>query len=285
MKAEELWKLYCKECNVKEETHYEAWCFGGAPDNLGALVMLGIKTATASAYDLYQFDEEEPMPKAGDYSIILDSKDEALCVIQTTKTYHVPFKEVTKEQAYKEGVGDRSLEYWRDVHERFFEEVYQDYPIEFTEDSNILCEEFECVYSLYNVKELTREDKEEVETWEYLGEFAVYNNLRCEGEGFFSVRLKKELLGVFRLIKEEQCVKLGVAMKPELCGKKHGRMFGHMALAKCEELYGKIPVVLSVRSFNERAIKCYENLGFKKEEVYFEDRLVIPGEMILMKKE
>ena len=74
MKAEELWKLYCKECNVKEETHYEAWCFGGAPDNLGALVMLGIKTATASAYDLYQFDEEEPMPKAGDYSIILDSQ-------------------------------------------------------------------------------------------------------------------------------------------------------------------------------------------------------------------
>ena len=47
--------------------------------------------------------EEDPLPQSGDYSIILNSKDEAVCVIQTTKTTVVPFDEVSKEHAYKEG--------------------------------------------------------------------------------------------------------------------------------------------------------------------------------------
>ena len=34
----------------------------------------------------------------------------------------VPFDEVDEEHAYLEGEGDRSLEYWREVHERFFTE-------------------------------------------------------------------------------------------------------------------------------------------------------------------
>ena len=36
----------------------------------------------------------------------------------------VPFDEVSKEHAYKEGEGDRSLAYWRDVHEDFFAEEF-----------------------------------------------------------------------------------------------------------------------------------------------------------------
>ena len=40
--------------------------------------------------------EEDPLPQSCDYSIILNSKDEAVCVIQTTKTTVVPFDEVSK---------------------------------------------------------------------------------------------------------------------------------------------------------------------------------------------
>lgn len=87
MRAEELWKAYCEKENIDIDTPYKAWGFGDAPDQLADLVLTGIKTATASAYDLYFMEgEEDPLPQSGDYSIILNSKDEAVCVIQTTKT-------------------------------------------------------------------------------------------------------------------------------------------------------------------------------------------------------
>lgn len=126
MRAEELWKTYCEKEKIDIDTPYEAWRFGDAPDKLADLVLKGIKTATASGYDLYFTEgEEEQLPQPGDYSVILDAKDEAVCVIQTTKTTVVPFDEVSEEHAYKEGEGDRSLAYWRSVHEEFFATVYK----------------------------------------------------------------------------------------------------------------------------------------------------------------
>ena len=115
MKAQELWNEFCKEKKIDPATPYEAWAFGGDdPDGLASLVMRGIKTATASGYDLYELDgEEEEMPKEGDYSVILDHAEEACCVIRTSRTRVIPFDEVDEEQVYKEGEGDRSLAYWR----------------------------------------------------------------------------------------------------------------------------------------------------------------------------
>lgn len=147
MRAEELWKAYCEKENIDIDTPYSAWGFGDAPDQLADLVLKGIKTATASAYDLYFMEgEEEPLPQPGDYSIILDSKDEAICIIQTTKTTVVPFNEVSEEHAYKEGEGDRSLAYWRAVHEEFFTKEFEETKTEFNGQTRILCEEFQVVY-------------------------------------------------------------------------------------------------------------------------------------------
>ena len=147
MRAEELWKAYCKKENIDIDTPYSAWGFGDAPDQLADLVLKGIKTATASAYDLYFMEgEEEPLPQPGDYSVILDSKDEAICIIQTTKTTVVPFNEVSEEHAYKEGEGDRSLAYWRAVHEEFFTKEFEETKTEFNGQTRILCEEFQVVY-------------------------------------------------------------------------------------------------------------------------------------------
>lgn len=104
MRAEELWKAYCEKENIDIDTPYEAWGFGDAPDQLADLVLTGIKTATASAYDLYFMEgEEDPLPQSGDYSVILNSKDEAVCVIQTTKTTVVPFDEVSRNTLTRKG--------------------------------------------------------------------------------------------------------------------------------------------------------------------------------------
>ena len=66
MTAEDLWKEYARKAGI---THmeYEAWAFGDAADELAALTARGIKTATSSAFPLYEA-EREPLPEAGEYS-------------------------------------------------------------------------------------------------------------------------------------------------------------------------------------------------------------------------
>ena len=139
MTAEELWK----RSGLSGE--YEAWAFGGASDKLAALVKSGIKTATCSALIQYEF-ENKPIPNQGDYSVILDSVDNAVCIIRTNKVYIESFDCVSEEHAFKEGEGDRSLEYWRRVHIDFFTEEFNARKLVFDETINLVCEEFEVVY-------------------------------------------------------------------------------------------------------------------------------------------
>ena len=67
-----------------------------------------------------EYAEGEPMPAAGDYSVILDGDGAPLCVIQTTEVEIRRFGEVDEEFAWTEGEGDRRLAYWRDGHIQFF---------------------------------------------------------------------------------------------------------------------------------------------------------------------
>ena len=144
MTGKELWNQFKKKNNISD-CDYEAWAFGVDADMLANLVLIGEKTATASAFPLYE-SEKEPLPEVGEYSIILDSKDNAVCIIKTAKVYVVPFKEVTAEHAYKEGEGDKSLEYWRAVHEKFFTDCLSEAGMLFSGDMKVVCEEFDVVY-------------------------------------------------------------------------------------------------------------------------------------------
>lgn len=146
MTAEEMWKLFSEKNGVKNE-EYEAWAFGDDSDKLAELTVKGIKTAACSAYCWYESGEEK-LPKAGEYSVVLDSKDNAVCVIKTTKVYIERYNNISEEHAFKEGEGDRSLEYWRRVHKEFFTNELSEAGKEFSEDMKLVCEEFEVVFSL-----------------------------------------------------------------------------------------------------------------------------------------
>jgi uncharacterized protein YhfF len=122
MNAQELWNEY-KQINSSIGDAIDAWQFGAQPDLLAQLVLDGTKTATASAYDLYAVDND-PLPEVGSYDVVLDSKDQAVCIIQIKKVSVVIFDEVSEEHAFKEGEGDKTLAYWRQVHEDFFKPYY-----------------------------------------------------------------------------------------------------------------------------------------------------------------
>lgn len=144
MTAQEMWQLFKEKSGVDHDT-YEAWQFGDDADRLASLVLEGTKTATSSAYVWYEIEKED-LPQEGEYSVILNSKDEAVCIIQTTKVYVVCFKEISEEHAFYEGEGDRTLEYWREVHKRFFSGELSAVNIPFSEDLLVVCEEFRRVY-------------------------------------------------------------------------------------------------------------------------------------------
>ena len=95
-----------------------AWSFGNTPelaDQLGTLVVQGVKTATSSLLWEYQA-EGEALPQAGDLVIILDGAGQPLCIIEYLEVTVRPFDQVSEAHAFEEGEGDRSLAYWRAVH-------------------------------------------------------------------------------------------------------------------------------------------------------------------------
>ena len=106
MDSEKLWSEFTRKYNI-ECDKFDVWAFGDNGEMLTNLVIKEIKTATSSLYILY---ENEPLPEAGTYSVIVDNNGNAKCVIKTTKIEIVPFNEVTEEHAYREGESDRKLE-------------------------------------------------------------------------------------------------------------------------------------------------------------------------------
>lgn len=142
MNAQEMWNAFPDK---KAGDTYQAWQYGCDQDKLANLTIQGIKTATASAYPVY-IAENEPFPTVGDYNIILDTQNQAVCIIQTTKIDIVPFYQVDEEQAYLEGEGNRTLAYWRKVHKEFFTNEMNSIHQEFDENMLVICEKFQVVY-------------------------------------------------------------------------------------------------------------------------------------------
>lgn len=141
MTAKELWERFTRENNIND-CQYEAWSFGMNADHLAELVLTGHKTATASAYVLYDLAGEE-LPQKDEYSVILDSLDNPVCVIRTVNVEIVPFNLISDKHAFKEGEGDKTLAYWRKVHKEFFSNELKAVGLKFSDDMLVVFEEFE----------------------------------------------------------------------------------------------------------------------------------------------
>lgn len=124
----------------------EAWAFGVTPehaDELLALVLAGVKVGTASSMWDYEATGD-PLPELGEFSILLDGRGVPRAVIETTALEVVPFDQVDAAHAYAEGVGDRTLEHWREVHEHFWR-THSEGPRGYAPDMPVLCERFRLV--------------------------------------------------------------------------------------------------------------------------------------------
>lgn len=127
----------------------EAWAFGATAahaDGLLALVLAGTKTATSSP--LWDFTHRgEPVPEQGWWNIILDGRGNPRALLETVAVEVLPFDQVGAAHAFAEGEGDRTLDAWRAVHERFWRE-HSENPRGFEPDMPVVCERLRLRYPL-----------------------------------------------------------------------------------------------------------------------------------------
>jgi len=127
---------------------YVAEGWGDSPamaDELGGLIVQGIKTATCSA--LWEWEAEgNPVPQKGLITIALDGQGEPLCIVETVEVTVRKYNEVDAGFAREEGEGDLSLNYWRDAHRNYFSRVLKKTGKEFSETMPLVCERFRVIY-------------------------------------------------------------------------------------------------------------------------------------------
>lgn len=134
--------------NVIATLRPPAWAFGATDeeaDELLGLVLEGTKTATSSA--LWDYEAEgEDLPVAGTLGIVVDSAGTPRALVVTTEVSTAPFDEVDADHAHAEGEGDRSLAYWRRVHEDFFTE-HASHDKGFARDMPVVLERFAVLHA------------------------------------------------------------------------------------------------------------------------------------------
>jgi uncharacterized protein YhfF len=122
--------------------------FGDNPelaDELGQLVVSGRKTGACSA--LWEWEAEgKPIPHPGLITILLNGRDQPMCIIETTEVFVCRFQAVDEEFAQAEGEGDLSLKYWRTAHKNYFSRVLPKIGREFCESMPVVCERFQVIF-------------------------------------------------------------------------------------------------------------------------------------------
>ncbi|MEZ5375674.1 MAG: ASCH domain-containing protein [Acidimicrobiales bacterium] len=144
-----FWDRYLAAAGLPDDTPFDdVGSFGDTvemADELLELVLTGTKRATASAVAEYE-SEQAPMPEVGDEWIACDGAGTPVAVIRTIEVEVAPLSSVDDEFAFDEGEGDRSREYWLEVHTRFFERTYRALGLDFHAEISVVFERFEVVY-------------------------------------------------------------------------------------------------------------------------------------------
>ena len=117
-----------------------------ACNELLELVLKGKKRATSSSLAGFRA-EDTAVPEEGELSVITDWDGHPRCVIRTTKVLVIPYKDIPFGLARLEGEDD-TLASWRKKHEAFFREEGKLLGYSFSEDMEVVFEEFEVVETI-----------------------------------------------------------------------------------------------------------------------------------------
>ncbi|MGH4119509.1 GNAT family N-acetyltransferase [Clostridium sp.] len=135
--------------------------------------------------------------------------------------------------------------------------------------------------------------------WKYNGIYSFYDMTADEDDlmeflnetswtdhYFAALDDKNELVGFYSFFFEYEIMSIGLGLKPALTGRRIGPEFVNAGINFGVEKfkYKKNCIMLSVASFNNRAIRAYERLGFHYADKYMHKTNGGEFEFIKMKK-
>ena len=123
------------------ELGFEARGFAGT-EKIAAL-LAEKKRAAFSTYAVYAIDNEI-LPVSGEFYIVKNAEEEAVCAIQIQRVEILPFNEVPWTLAALEGE-DENLQEWRERTREILEEESEIIGYEFREDIKLVFMEFKIV--------------------------------------------------------------------------------------------------------------------------------------------
>ncbi len=138
----------------------------------------------------------------------------------------------------------------------------------------------------YDVKQMDREHGVLISKWIYKEPFSIYSmdgSEECLNEllhGFYFMvnDEDKNLIGylcfgasarvpagnLFEVYNDKDCMDIGLGINPALCGQGLGKNFMSCGLDYARRFLAAKRFRLTVASFNTRAVKVYESVGFRK---------------------
>lgn len=135
----------------------------------------------------------------------------------------------------------------------------------------------------YKLTLLTELLAEEICSWKYEGRYSVYNfsdwDEVVKNKWDLSIKEKRELefvgltyknnfIAYGRIFSVDKKIFLGVGIKPEQCGSGHGKNVMSLLIEEAEKRNLLESIYVEVRTFNTRAKKCYESIGFEIVDEY-----------------
>ena len=147
--TEDFWQAYARHAGCFD-TDYVVVGFGDNPDmatELATLVVGGVKRATASLVRDFA-SPDNPLPKVGDFVVIVDGTGTPQCIYRTTEIEIKPLIAADERFAWDEGEGDRTLDWWLAAHRRYFGQQAARDGFKMHDDIETIFERFEVVWPL-----------------------------------------------------------------------------------------------------------------------------------------
>lgn len=142
-----LWEEYCTDKGISAPCPPSDQ-FGDTPelaDELVELVLRGQKQATCELKTWFD-SRGLTLPAIGDQWIIMDGSGTELCIIETTQVDLCSVRQVDEAFAWDEGEGDRSIAFWKDAHDAYYERQAERDGFVYSDDMTCVCERFKLIW-------------------------------------------------------------------------------------------------------------------------------------------
>jgi uncharacterized protein YhfF/DNA-binding CsgD family transcriptional regulator len=143
-----MWQAFCHHAGLQDACHQVTY-FRTPPaiaDRLIDKTLAGVMRACASAMHYFGEGREEPMPKAGDYALLLDSRKRPRLIWRATRISVAPLSLMSEQHAWESGHGGGDREEVLTAYRRGFTRQARLSRFEMHDDLETVFEPFELVW-------------------------------------------------------------------------------------------------------------------------------------------